>query len=162
MRRAVVGSPPPAKKKCAPPADVSCHGPECAQLLENNRDVAKAIWEDDGTDEETAKTISASYVPLTETETVKNWKSDALGEGPKMADIKKMIGEKAGTVPEVDDIMAQNAEKNPITGVIVEQGEDGLRRINLKKSTSLALAAAGHNAQKLQELEARMDKKGGR
>lgn len=86
------------------------HGPECAQLLENNRDTAKAIWEDDATDEQTAKTISASYTPLTETETVKNWKSDALGEGPKMKDIKALIGEKAGTVEEVDEIMAQNAE----------------------------------------------------
>jgi hypothetical protein len=83
-------------------------GAECAQFLENNQDAAKEIWSD--ADEETAKKLSAVYTPLTETETVKNWKSDALGEGPKMADIKKLIGEKAGTVGEVDDIMSQNAE----------------------------------------------------
>ncbi len=54
-------------------------------------------------------------------------------------------------------IMAQNAEANPITGTIVERGDDGMRRINLKKAAGLSLAAAGHNAQKIREQQAQID-----
>lgn len=85
-------------------------GPECAQLLENNADTAKAIWEDDGTDDETAKRISAAYTPLAEAETVKDWKVDVIGEAPKMKAIKDLINQSAGTADEVDDILKQHAE----------------------------------------------------
>jgi hypothetical protein len=56
--------------------------------------------------------------------------------------------------------MAQNMASNPITGQAVSERPDGMLQIDMKKATKLSLAAAGHNAQKIRELEARM--KGGR
>ena len=92
--------------------------------------------------------------------------TDALAEGltPYSFEYKPGFAEAEGQqIGEKNvGIMAQNAERNAVTGVIVEKDENGMRRINMKKSTSLALAAAGHNAQKLRELEARMNAKGGR
>ena len=52
--------------------------------------------------------------------------------------------------------MAQDMASNPITGQAVNQRPDGLLQIDMKKATKLSLAAAGHNAQKIRELEAKM------
>jgi hypothetical protein len=59
--------------------------------------------------------------------------------------------------------MAQNMAANPVTGAAVSQRPDGLLQIDMKKATKLSLAAAGHNARKLQEQQAQIDAlKGGR
>jgi hypothetical protein len=92
--------------------------------------------------------------------------TNALADGlaPHQYEYKAGFAQSEGQAPGEKNvgIMAQNAEKNPITGVIVEHDEDGMRRINLKKSTSLALAAAGHNAQMLREQQAQIDNLKGR
>lgn len=89
-------------------------GKEREALLDNNRDTAKAIWEDDSTPEETAKTLSAPYEPAkgdaTADATVKNWRVEAVGEAAKIKGIKELISDIAGVPAEVDQVLADNTE----------------------------------------------------
>lgn len=87
----------------------------------------------------------------------------ALADGlkPYEYEYKPGFAEAEGQQPGEKNVgpMAQDMASNPITGQAVEKRPDGLLQIDMKKATKLSLAAAGHNAQKIRELEARM--KGG-
>ncbi len=90
--------------------------------------------------------------------------TDALASGlkPYTYEYKPGFAEAEGQKPHEQNVgpMAQDMASNPITGQAVSERPDGLLQIDMKKATKLSLAAAGHNAQKIRELEARM--KGGR
>lgn len=90
--------------------------------------------------------------------------TDALADGlkPYSYEYKPGFAESEGQHRGEKNVgpMAQDMASNPITGQAVSQRDDGLLQIDMKKATKLSLAAAGHNAQKIRELEARM--KGGR
>lgn len=90
--------------------------------------------------------------------------TDALADGlkPYQYEYKPGFAEAEGQSPHEKNVgpMAQDMASNPITGQAVSERPDGMMQIDMKKATKLSLAAAGHNAQKIRELEARM--KGGR
>jgi hypothetical protein len=89
----------------------------------------------------------------------------ATGLAPHSYEYKPEFAAAEGQKPGEKNVgpMAQAMAGNPVTGGVVQEGPDGMLRLDMKKATKLSLAAAGHNARKLQEMQAQIDAlKGGR
>ncbi len=95
----------------------SLQGKPREQMIENNRDTAKAVWESDQTTDATAADIKALYTPAAPAEVNKTTEQRGwglpegiVGQDNRKNAILKMLDDETSTVEEVDALQAEHAE----------------------------------------------------